>query len=77
MEKNYRITFSDGNKRILGFHNGAKCSDPLSLADILLYIVIEGRYTLDDIVKVELISGEVISKDLMNEACRKVKLGYR
>ena len=80
MDKSYRFTFSDGNKRILGFHNGSNTDEPLGLADVLLYLVFEGRYKLDEIVMIELISEEdeeLISKDLMKEACRKIKLGYR
>ena len=74
MDRTYRFFFADGNQRIFGIHNGKFTDEPMSLADILLYIVMEGDYSLNDIVKIELISEEVISKDLFSGKCRKVKL---
>lgn len=76
MEKFYRFTFSDGSTRIFGCHNSKYSDEPFTLADILLYLIMEGKYKLDDIIKIELISEEVISKDLFSGKCKKVVLNY-
>ena len=58
MDKIYVITFADGFKRTMGIHNTKTSKNELSLADILIRIVDEGTYSLDDIVMIQLIKEE-------------------
>lgn len=76
MNKTYRITFTDGTSRTIGYHNSKNTDEPLSLADVLLYIVFQSKYHLDDIIKIELIPEEVIQKDLNSKKCKKVSIYY-
>ena len=40
----YRVYFKDGNQRMFGADN---------ILDVMIYLVEEGRYTPDQVVKVE------------------------
>lgn len=76
MDRTYNITFSDGSIRTIGYHNADNTDEPMTLADVLLYLVGHDRISLDDIIKIELIPEGLIQKDLNSKKCKKVKIYY-